>query len=542
MKKYNKLAASGKKVLPFNSNTLVPTSETTAPIHSPISRREDKQNYSIDPLYLDKGVYIKEGCNSFYLNLNNKRKYLKGFLGQGHSPALNSNVILHQNTKAVVYSFNKVNNLSPLLTKTEYLLKSVFRSIFSLISRPIYLIKHDKVIIRLFVYLSPKIDKYLDTSTIGTRANNYAPLPTGDVIGSSNFNIDRSVAGFSANINRIKRGKFLKFKSLRPNVIDILKSQIQYCGKQESSDLIAEAREGHSLLENKCFNNLRGAVALAIPSPISRREDKQKQGSLKQGWAPSFLFINKKDKGEDGKAFGSTLPCPASAGQPLATPTLSEGTHELINQSVSNKYPYVSLVSNFKYKLEKLCLVFEKIFNKKVEFEIIKAQLPFQDSNILAQVLGYNANNYKFRRMLKILIPRAVIKNPSKVFLRGPASPELQAYGHPYLATLIKNKDAVSPFNLQTGAEKELPATAIPLISGPQPLKKEQSISYLSGMNIKLAGRLMTQSIRPRFTVQSLQEGSLARVKVHYIEKSRFTGKNKRGAFSFTVTISHVFN
>jgi hypothetical protein len=216
---------------------------------------------------------------------------------------------------------------------------------------------------------------------------------------------------------------------------------------------------------------------------------------------------------------------------------------------VSNKYPYVSLVSNFKYKLEKLCLVFEKIFNKKVEFEIIKAQLPFQDSNILAQVLGYNANNYKFRRMLKILIPRAVIKNPSKVFLRGPASPELQAYGHPYLATLIKNKDAVSPFNLQTGAQEELPATALLCRAGPasagqgtQPLKKEQSISYLSGMNIKLAGRLMTQSIRPRFTVQSLQEGSLARVKVHYIEKSRFTGKNKRGAFSFTVTISHVFN
>ena len=66
--------------------------------------------------------------------------------------------------------------------------------------------------------------------------------------------------------------------------------------------------------------------------------------------------------------------------------------------------------------------------------------------------------------------------------------------------------------------------------------------SYLSGMNVKLAGRLMTQSIRPRFTVQSFQEGSLARVKVHYVEKSRFTGKNKRGAFSFTVTISHVFN
>jgi hypothetical protein len=374
MKKYNKLAARGKKVLPFNSNTLVLASDITAAIPSPlpacvpkgraepkarfaqtgggpqnkvkvgvasiatlkgaVSRipsfssrphipggpegREgavaaignlntspsNKQHYSIDPLYLDKGGYIKEGCNSFaeQLNFNNRRKYLKGFLGQGHSPALNSNVILHQNTKAVVYSFNKVNNLSPLLTKTEYLLKSVFRSIFSLISRPIYLIKHDKVIIRLFLYLSPKIDKYLDTSTIGTRAKNSAELPTGDVIGTSNFNIGRSVAGFSANINRFKIGKFLKFKSLRPNVIDILKYQIQHCGKQESSSLIAEAREGISILENKCFNNLRGAVALAIPPFAQQAQSgsgQQNKGPLEQGWAP---------QGEDGKAFGRTLP------------------------------------------------------------------------------------------------------------------------------------------------------------------------------------------------------------------------------------------
>lgn len=163
-------------------------------------------------------------------------------------------------------------------------------------------------------------------------------------------------------------------------------------------------------------------------------------------------------------------------------------------------------MSNFKNSLERLSVIFGKIFNKKVEFEIIKAQLPFQDSNILAQILGYNANKYKFRRMLKILVPRAVIKNPSKeLTLDSPANSPLAGFAGPQ------------------GEGRVLP-------------------SYLSGMNIQLAGRLMTQSIRPRFTVQSLQEGSLARVKVHFIEKSRFTGKNKRGAFSFTVTISHVFN
>lgn len=217
------------------------------------------------------------------------------------------------------------------------------------------------------------------------------------------------------------------------------------------------------------------------------------------------------------------------------------------------------MASNFKIKLEKLCLIFEKIFNKKVEFEIIKAQLPFQDSNILAQILGYNANKYKFRRMLKILIPRAVIKNPSKELLRV-AEQQVKSstvYGlnsrNNQLALDNGEINGLTEMNL---AKKDFnmlisqPSSYLPPffynqnnnINAPITRLKQASISYLSGMNIKLAGRLMTQSMRPRFTVQNLQEGSLARVKVHFIEKSRFTGKNKRGAFSFSVMISHVFN
>lgn len=214
------------------------------------------------------------------------------------------------------------------------------------------------------------------------------------------------------------------------------------------------------------------------------------------------------------------------------------------------------MASNFKIKLEKLCLIFEKIFNKKVEFEIIKAQLPFQDSNILAQILGYNANKYKFRRMLKILIPRAVIKNPSKELLRDQVKSST-VYGlnsrNNQLALDNGEINGLTEINL---AKKDLnmlisqPSSYLPPfinnknnnLNAPITRLKQTSISYLSGMNIKLAGRLMTQSMRPRFTVQNLQEGSLARVKVHFIEKSRFTGKNKRGAFSFSVMISHVFN
>ena len=64
--------------------------------------------------------------------------------------------------------------------------------------------------------------------------------------------------------------------------------------------------------------------------------------------------------------------------------------------------------------------------------------------------------------------------------------------------------------------------------------------SLITGIRIKISGRMTTQRVIPRYTIQTRQEGSLARVKVNYTDKSRFTGKNKRGAFSFTVRISHI--
>jgi hypothetical protein len=138
------------------------------------------------------------------------KKTIRGLIGH----PLYAETLLHFKNKSVVYSFNKINNIYPLLNKTEYLLKSLFLSTFSLISRPVYLIKHDKIIIRLFVFLSPKVEKYLDTSLIGQGGKLQGASP-------SIFYRKRLVAGKQFLI------KFLKFKSFRPKTVNILKSQIK---------------------------------------------------------------------------------------------------------------------------------------------------------------------------------------------------------------------------------------------------------------------------------------------------------------------------
>ena len=65
--------------------------------------------------------------------------------------------------------------------------------------------------------------------------------------------------------------------------------------------------------------------------------------------------------------------------------------------------------------------------------------------------------------------------------------------------------------------------------------------TLVTGVYIKLGGRLMRGKIVPRRTVKKIQYGSLARSKSNYLTEARYTQKNKRGSFSFTVSIGHKF-
>ena len=50
------------------------------------------------------------------------KKTIKGLVGH----PLSSATLMHYSSKEIVYSFNKANNIYPLLTKTEYLLNLYF--------------------------------------------------------------------------------------------------------------------------------------------------------------------------------------------------------------------------------------------------------------------------------------------------------------------------------------------------------------------------------------------------------------------------------
>lgn len=135
-------------------------------------------------------------------------------------------------------------------------------------------------------------------------------------------------------------------------------------------------------------------------------------------------------------------------------------------------------------KLQSLCLNLSKIYKKPVELELDRLHYPYHDSNILSNMIGLISNIVKLRFIIKKLFSIAKIKKT--------------------------NNSSIIP-------------------------------SYLSGFKIRVAGRLLTQRVIPRLTVKTIQRGTLARGKAKFVDSARFSNKNKRGSFSITVTMGHIF-
>jgi hypothetical protein len=154
---------------------------------------------------------------------------------------------------------------------------------------------------------------------------------------------------------------------------------------------------------------------------------------------------------------------------------------KLANLNIINVYPL---------KFEKLCEVLNKFFKKPVELDLIRLQYPYNDSNILVKLLSFMINKLKIRKITRRLFRKAVLKSIKK----------------------INNKDQV----------KILPA-------------------FLTGITIKVAGRLMKYRVIPRKTVKIVRRGSSSVGKINYLDIARYTNKNKRGAFSITIKSGQNF-
>lgn len=159
----------------------------------------------------------------------------------------------------------------------------------------------------------------------------------------------------------------------------------------------------------------------------------------------------------------------------------------VINKKI-NKVNFLELNLN---KLQDLSLKLSKYFKKPVQLELTQLYSVSHNTQILVNILG--KLGLSRRNSFSRIIGRFFKYQSNKIFFRS-------------------NQNKYSKF-----------------------------ATILTGVNIHLGGRLMKGKIVPRRTVKKIQYGSLARIKANYISTARLTQKNKRGSFSFTVSIGHKF-
>ena len=69
--------------------------------------------------------------------------------------------------------------------------------------------------------------------------------------------------------------------------------------------------------------------------------------------------------------------------------------------------------------------------------------------------------------------------------------------------------------------------------------KQKLIASNLTGIKVRIAGRLARQRVVPKRTVKTTYKGAISKSNNNLVDSATYTSKNKKGAFSIRVWLSH---
>jgi hypothetical protein len=162
----------------------------------------------------------------------------------------------------------------------------------------------------------------------------------------------------------------------------------------------------------------------------------------------------------------------------------------------------------FKQKFIIICNILSNKFNKPVELHLTRLHQPYSNSNILVNLLAMNLKNKKNKS-------RVLIK---KIFKKSSIS------------SVIKT----NTLSRENNWKNQLINSNVSHSGKPN--------AFISGLNIKIAGRLMREPIIPRLTTKNFESGIRATGKVNFLDTSSITKKNKKGAFTIKIVSAQNFN
>lgn len=397
-------------------------------------------------------------------------------------------------TKQIItYSFNKnINRTNSLnsLDHTGSLLKisiSVILKYFfnlmgsALISKPIFIFSHNKVIIQISYFMHKKI--FFGNRTIKNWNETVSTLSMG-------------MQFFWPIINNNFKKKPMRYLEDSGSYSSLWKMFYYVSSKKSFDDKILPFYPGNLPYLSQynytryAFRKLKLLLKIA---KYNKEEDKNKKRKFRR---------NSKNSKGTHKNKGSNLlnedeEDEARFALQRKIKLNINGLERLPKKFRNHSQPYVRNTLSFFYKeLNILTYILEKFFNCSIKLELNRINTPYSDTNIMAQLIGINGEELNFNQIRQRSFPNFFYCNPNQ-----PQN---------------KNRFKVNkkPFKV---------------------VKNNSKFSQVSGFKIRVAGRFYKHRIIPRKTVSVVQRGSLARGVVNLVEKARYTNKSKRGSFSVTV-------
>jgi hypothetical protein len=207
-----------------------------------------------------------------------------------------------------------------------------------------------------------------------------------------------------------------------------------------------------------------------------------------------------------------------------------------------------------KFKL--LGILLTKIFKKNIDFQIVKLHNVGLQENIIAKVISENAKFDKSSVLIKKLLRKIAISNASliqfnkqnKILNNNDLVYNYNLHNTisvPVLSKLNINKTlqaGVKPINIISDNKKNITLNQLydqtnkVNILHTNPLALGKTV----GLNIRIAGRLQKEPIRPKQTVKTITVGSLSKERSNIANLSSFTSKNKKGTFRVSVKMAHI--
>jgi len=161
------------------------------------------------------------------------------------------------------------------------------------------------------------------------------------------------------------------------------------------------------------------------------------------------------------------------------------------DQNILFKLNKSNLFRVFSLKFKIICEILNNKFNKPVEFQLIRIHKPYQDSNILVNLLSLNIRNKKFRTNIQI-------------------------------AKLFQKRIVKTVSDYQNKSVNSIPA-------------------YLSGIKIRIGGRLLREHIIPKRSQKRYERGASSVGKVNFLDTASITNKNRKGSYTLKISSGQNF-